>query len=182
MSVRSAVAAPAVAYASAQAADVDAYTLTAARFWATSAALLGLAGVVIGKRALTRAARRFGDGGRRGAIMALVSGLIAMVGGALDLAVADGGPGTGNGVVGGALALVLGLTAAQASTRSGPPARHRPAGCHPGGRPIPSSAPWPRATLQQRLRARVQRSPWRMRRQPEGRWVSWRARRRWIGR
>ena len=34
-----------------------------------------------------------------------------MVVGGLVLAVADGGPGTGNGVVGGALALVLGLIA-----------------------------------------------------------------------
>jgi Na+-driven multidrug efflux pump len=43
--------------------------------------------------------------------VALVSGLIAVLNGALNLAVADGGPGTGNGVVGGALALVLGLIA-----------------------------------------------------------------------
>ncbi|WP_037765950.1 DUF6223 family protein [Streptomyces sp. 142MFCol3.1] len=111
MSVRYAVAAPAAVHASAQAAGVDAYTLTAARFWATSVALLGLAGLVIGKMALTRSARRIGDGGRRQAIVALVAGLIAVVGGALNLAVADGGPGTGNGVVGGALALVLGLIA-----------------------------------------------------------------------
>jgi hypothetical protein len=43
--------------------------------------------------------------------VALVAGLIATVGGALNLAVADGGPGTGNGVVGGAVALVAGLIA-----------------------------------------------------------------------
>ncbi|MGW2068716.1 DUF6223 family protein [Streptomyces sp. NPDC001953] len=47
----------------------------------------------------------------KGAVVALVSGLIAVLNGALNLAVADGGPGTGNGVVGGALALVLGLVA-----------------------------------------------------------------------
>ncbi|MEU0969072.1 DUF6223 family protein [Streptomyces sp. NPDC005917] len=40
-----------------------------------------------------------------------MAGLTGMVIGALNLAVADGGPGTGNGVVGGALALVLGLIA-----------------------------------------------------------------------
>jgi hypothetical protein len=40
-----------------------------------------------------------------------VAGLIAAVNGALNLAVADGGPGSGNGVVGGAAALVLGLIA-----------------------------------------------------------------------
>jgi hypothetical protein len=40
--------------------------------------------------------------------VALVAGLIAVVGGGLNLAFATAGPGTGNGVVGGAAALVLG--------------------------------------------------------------------------
>jgi hypothetical protein len=43
--------------------------------------------------------------------VALLTGLIAMVNGGLNLAVATGGPGTGNGVIGGAVALVLGLIA-----------------------------------------------------------------------
>ncbi len=90
-----------------QSADVDAYTLTAGRLWATSAALLGLVGAVVGGLALARSRRRTGTG----ASVALGSGLIAVVGGGLNLAVADGGPGTGNGVVGGALALMLGLLA-----------------------------------------------------------------------
>jgi hypothetical protein len=38
-----------------------------------------------------------------------LAGLIALANGGLNLAVANGGPGTGNGVVGGAAALVLGL-------------------------------------------------------------------------
>jgi hypothetical protein len=42
-------------------------------------------------------------------MVAVVAGLIAMVNGGLNLAIATGGPGTGNGVVGGAVALVLGL-------------------------------------------------------------------------
>jgi hypothetical protein len=46
-----------------------------------------------------------------GAIVALVAGLISVVNGGLNLAIATGGPGTGNGVVGGAVALVLGLIA-----------------------------------------------------------------------
>ncbi|MFI5586185.1 DUF6223 family protein [Amycolatopsis sp. NPDC051758] len=91
-------------------AAVDVYTLTAARLWATAAALLGLAGAIIGGRALVRTVRR-AAGGRKGAVVALVSGLIAAAGGVLNLAVADGGPGTGNGVVGGAAAVVAGLTA-----------------------------------------------------------------------
>ncbi|MGH3389612.1 MAG: DUF6223 family protein [Actinomadura sp.] len=101
----------AAAHTSAQPADVGAYTLTFDRAWATAAALLALTGAVIGGLALARSIRRIGNGGRNGAIVALASGLIAVVLGVLNLAVADGGPGTGNGVVGGAIALLLGLTA-----------------------------------------------------------------------
>ena len=43
--------------------------------------------------------------------MALVAGLIGMVIGGLVVAAADGGPGTGNGLVGGFVALVMGLIA-----------------------------------------------------------------------
>ena len=43
--------------------------------------------------------------------MALVAGLMSVVNGGLNLAIVDGGPGTGNGVVGGAAAFVLGLIA-----------------------------------------------------------------------
>jgi hypothetical protein len=86
--------------------------LTPRRLWATTAAVLALAGVVIGGLALARPTSRFGTAsGRLGAIVALVVGLIAMVNGGLNLAVANGGPGTGNGVVGAAAALVLGLIA-----------------------------------------------------------------------
>lgn len=111
MAVGLVLAAPTAAHVLAQSAHVDSYTLTAARLWATSVALLGLVGAVVGGLARKRSVRRIGNRGKRGAVVALVSGLIAVVGGALNLAVADGGPGTGNGVVGGALALVLGLTA-----------------------------------------------------------------------
>jgi hypothetical protein len=86
--------------------------MTLQRLWATSAAGLGLVGVVIGGLALARPAGRFGiASGRLGAIVAGVAGLIAVVNGGLVLAVASGGPGTGNGVVGGAGAVVLGLIA-----------------------------------------------------------------------
>src|SRR5262249_44832175 len=88
------------------------YGLTPRRLWATTAVLLGLAGVVIGGLVLARTAGRFGTvSGRLGAIVALVAGLMAVVNGGLNLAIANGGPGTGNGVVGGAAAFVLGLIA-----------------------------------------------------------------------
>jgi Family of unknown function (DUF6223) len=83
--------------------------MTLRRLWATMAVGLGLVGVIIGSMALVRAARRIGNHGRNGAIVALVAGIIALVNGGLNLAVATGGPGTGNGVVGGAVAFVLGL-------------------------------------------------------------------------
>src|SRR3954470_6738545 len=85
------------------------YGLTPRRLWATTVVVLALVGVVIGGLALARAARRVGNRGRRGAIAALVLGPIAVANGGLNLALANGGPGTGNGVVGGAAAFVLGL-------------------------------------------------------------------------
>ena len=85
--------------------------LTPRRLWATTAFGLALLGVIIGGMALYRAPRRIGNHGRNGAIVAMVAGLIAAVNGGLNLAVATGGPGTGNGVVGAAAAFVLGLIA-----------------------------------------------------------------------
>ena len=86
--------------------------LTTRRLWATTAAVLAVAGVVIGGLAVARPASRFGTAsGRFGAIAALVAGLMAVINGGLNLVVANGGPGTGNGVVGGAAAFVLGLIA-----------------------------------------------------------------------
>ncbi|MEU6719266.1 DUF6223 family protein [Nonomuraea sp. NPDC046802] len=91
---------------------VSAYTLTAGRLWSVVAALLGLAGVVVGGLALARSAGRLGTGnGRRGAIVALAAGLVGAVIGGLVVAAAEGGPGTGYGIVGGYLALVVGLIA-----------------------------------------------------------------------
>ncbi|MER5501097.1 DUF6223 family protein [Streptomyces sp. NPDC002466] len=107
------LAAPAAAHASAQPIAVDAHDLTTGRLVGTVAALVALAGVVIGVLALARSAGRIGNGnGKKGALVSLVAGLIGIVIGVVNLAVADGGPGTGNGVIGGALALLLGPIAA----------------------------------------------------------------------
>src|SRR5947207_5096522 len=65
------------------------YGLTLRRFWATAAAGFGLVGVTIGGLALRRSAGRIGTGnGRLGAIVATAAGLIALVNGGLNLAVA----------------------------------------------------------------------------------------------
>ena len=85
---------------------------TPRRLWATTAAVLGLGGVVAGGLALRRSVGPIGAGkGKKGAIVALLAGVTAAVNGGLNLAVATGGLGSGNGVAGGAAALVLGLVA-----------------------------------------------------------------------
>jgi len=85
--------------------------LTPRRLWATTVAALALVGAVVGGLAIAGPAGRFGTASGRLGAMALVAGLIAAVNGGLNLAVANGGPGSGNGVVGGAAAVVLGIIA-----------------------------------------------------------------------
>lgn len=93
----------------AEPAGTTVYGLTARRLWATLVAMMALAGVVVGGLALARPMSRLGTA--RAATLTLGLGLVGVVNGALNLAVATGGPGTGNGVVGGAAAVVLGLIA-----------------------------------------------------------------------
>jgi len=92
----------------AQPAATSAYTVTAGRLWSLVAALAGLAGVTLGVVALVRPAGRIGN---RRAIVAFAAGLIAVVIGGLVVAAADGGPGTGYGIVGGVIAVVIGVIA-----------------------------------------------------------------------
>jgi uncharacterized protein YacL len=101
--------APAAAYASVQPAALPVYTMTPERIAASTAALAGLIGAVIGGVALARSARRIGNGGRRGAVVALVLGPIGLVVGTLVVVTADGGLGTGNGLAGGVVAMFVGL-------------------------------------------------------------------------
>jgi hypothetical protein len=104
------IAAPAAAQVSEQPPIVNAYTMTPERIAASTAAVVGLTGAVIGGLALARAARRLGPGnGRRGAIVALVLGTIGLILGGLVVVTADGGLGTGNGLAGGIVAMTVGL-------------------------------------------------------------------------
>ena len=89
-----------------QPADNRVSGMTPRRLWATTAAVLGLIGVIVGGLALP--GRR---NGRLGAIVGLVMGLVALANGGLNLAVAKGGPGSGSGIIGGVVALVLGVLA-----------------------------------------------------------------------
>src|SRR6476646_10234358 len=86
--------------------------LTPRRLWAITAALLGLSGVIAGWLAAFRSTTGFTTTTRRCvANVAFGAGLLAAVNGGLNVAVANGGPGTGNGVVGGAATFVLKLIA-----------------------------------------------------------------------
>jgi peptidoglycan/LPS O-acetylase OafA/YrhL len=87
------------------ASTVDSSTVTGARVLGTAAALTALAGAVAGALALVRPT------GRRSGV-ALAAGLAGLLLGALVVITADGGPGTGNGIVGGYAAVALGLIAA----------------------------------------------------------------------
>ncbi|MEV0436571.1 DUF6223 family protein [Nocardia sp. NPDC050413] len=88
--------------ASAATALAASYGMTSGRLVASSAAVIGLLGVLAGGWALARpAAIR--------AVFALIAGLIAIIGGAWVVATAEGGLGTGNGLGGGVVAIAFGL-------------------------------------------------------------------------
>jgi hypothetical protein len=78
--------------------------LTERRQLALVVLAVALASAIIGVRAVRKPVNR-----KRGAILAIVAGLFALINGGINLATANGGPGTGNGVLGSAQAMVLGL-------------------------------------------------------------------------
>ncbi|TKK88238.1 hypothetical protein FDA94_14365 [Herbidospora galbida] len=80
------------------------YGFTGGRAVSFAAALVALAGAVLGGLALFRFVRRR-------AVIALAAGAVGVVGGGWVVAVAEGGPGSGSGIVGGLVALVFGLVA-----------------------------------------------------------------------
>ncbi|MGW0754210.1 DUF6223 family protein [Streptomyces sp. NPDC002587] len=81
------------------------HTFSLGRLGATTGALLGLAGVIIAWRTLARPTRR------PGAVPAMAAGLTGLALGGLVAATAKGGLGTGNGLGGAYVALLLGLIA-----------------------------------------------------------------------
>ena len=87
------------------------YGLTSKRQFSIGALGLALLSVIFGWRAFRKSAIHTGIlNGRNWPIVAIVTGLMAVIGSVLNLATANGGPGSGNGVLGSAQALVLGLT------------------------------------------------------------------------
>ena len=84
------------------------YGSTPKRVWATVATFLAIGGVGLG--VISVCSKNLGLHKKKmKAILAIVLGLIAVISGIINLAVATGGPGSGNGVVGAALAIVLGF-------------------------------------------------------------------------
>ncbi|MGK5684238.1 DUF6223 family protein [Actinoplanes sp. URMC 104] len=81
---------------------MDAYTFTGGRLLGSAAALIALAGAILGRLALTRP-------GRRRTTAGLAAGGAGAALGGFVVAVADGGPGSGSGIMGGFVALGLGL-------------------------------------------------------------------------
>lgn len=106
------LAAPAAAQVSAQPAAAGVYTMSAGRLGASVAAVLGLAGVIVGGLSLARANSRIGTGNGRLGAVALAAGLVGMALGGLVVATSDSGIGTGNGRGGAYVALAVGLVAA----------------------------------------------------------------------
>lgn len=93
-------------------AAVTPLTMTSGRAWSTIAIVVGVAAVGVGVLALVRGLG-IGHGRRRAiaAIAAVAAGMaVAIIGGAV-VANAEGGPGTGYGIVGGYVALAVGLIA-----------------------------------------------------------------------
>ncbi|GAA4055971.1 DUF6223 family protein [Streptomyces shaanxiensis] len=103
------LAAPAVAQAAAQPSAAGVTDLSAGRVVAIVAGVLGLVGAAVGVVALARPAGRFSASGRLGTVVPPAAGLTALALGGLVVATADGGLGTGNGLGGGVVAMVLGL-------------------------------------------------------------------------
>jgi len=84
-------------------AAAEVYGMTAGRAWSLAGGVLGLVGVVFGVLALRR---------RRGAAaVAVVMGVAGIAIGVLVVVMAKGGPGTGYGIVGGYVSLVVGVVA-----------------------------------------------------------------------
>lgn len=87
------------------------YGLTSKRQFALVALGLGLISVVFGWRISRKSDSRFILlNHKNGPIIAIVTGVLALIGGVWNLVTSNGGPGSGNGVLGSAQALVLGLT------------------------------------------------------------------------
>ncbi|MFF5217468.1 DUF6223 family protein [Micromonospora sp. NPDC000442] len=103
------LAAPVTTHIAAHPTAAQGMSMSGGRIGSTVAALLALAGVVVGGLAL--APGRLRTGRVRAGWIALVAGAVGMALGGLVVVTSDAGIGTGNGRGGGYVALVVGLIA-----------------------------------------------------------------------
>lgn len=85
------------------------YGFTSGRLYSTIDAVVGLISVVIGGFSLRRSTRRVGKGGRNGAIVAGLVGLIVIIYAGVHLTIFTSDFGTGGGRAGAIIAIVMGI-------------------------------------------------------------------------
>lgn len=104
---------------------VSAYELTGGRLASIVGAILGLAGAAVVAVVRRRGAAGEGRAPRGLAVAGAALGLAAAATGAAIVALADGGPGSGSGIVGGVLCLAAGLLVVVLAVRGQRPSRER---------------------------------------------------------
>jgi hypothetical protein len=105
-------------------AAVDTFVLSSGRIGAVTAALLGLAGIIISLLAFRRQKSGVGTG-RRGAFVALASAMVGILLGSYVVVTSPAGVGTGNGHGGAYVAIVVSTLAVVLATRALARARAR---------------------------------------------------------
>lgn len=85
------------------------YEIGTGRLVPTVAALVGLSGAIVGGWVLVRSRRAGAGAGTRGAVVALLAGVVSVAVSGLHLGNVAGGPGTGNGYAGAVIGIGLGL-------------------------------------------------------------------------
>ncbi|WP_030692996.1 DUF6223 family protein [Streptomyces globisporus] len=116
-----ALAVPAAAEPALQPVAASVHTVSVGRVGASSAALVGLLGAAGGGLALARPTGRGhlrAWARRNGSATALVAGPVAVVAGAAVAVTADGGLGTGNGLGGAYVAVLVGLVSVALGRRA----------------------------------------------------------------
>lgn len=89
--------------------DEYVYGFTFDRLWSGIAALLAIGTVIVGGWLLARASRRGPQATRQSAMLVTGLAAFAIVNGILVVLTSDAGPGSGNGIVGGYIAAIIGL-------------------------------------------------------------------------
>ncbi|SHE32992.1 hypothetical protein SAMN05444392_10130 [Seinonella peptonophila] len=85
------------------------YGFTSGRLWASIDAFVGLFSAILAGLSMVRSKRQIGNGGRNGAIIAVIVGVIVIAYAGLHLTMFTGNFGTGSGKAGAIIAILMGL-------------------------------------------------------------------------